>query len=99
MIVKMTFEIAGEVASYLANGHSSEFSGLVNRLHIAEELPLFANAAIQLYVPAPDPESKLIELFYVCFDLKYVTPEELRTHSLHPAEYPDLNDWQPAPTK
>ncbi len=99
MIVKMTFEIAGEVASYLANGHSSEFSGLVNRLHIAEELPLFANAAKQLYVPAPDPESKLIEQFDGYFDLKDVTPDELRKQRLHPDEYLGASQGLAVPTK
>jgi nigerose phosphorylase len=99
MIARMTFEIAGEVASYLANRHSSEWSSLLNRLQIAEELPLFANAAKQLYVPAPDPESNLIEQFDGYFDLKDVTLDDLRGQRLHPDEYLGAGQGLAVPTK
>jgi kojibiose phosphorylase len=99
MIAKATFEIAGKAAGYLANRHPSEWSSLVNRLQIAEELPLFSNAAKQLYVPAPDPESRLIEQFDGYFDLKDVTLDELRKQRLHPDEYLGAGQGLAVPTK
>jgi nigerose phosphorylase len=99
MIARTTFEIAGEVASYLGNKHPSELSSLVSRLQIAEELPLFANAAKQLYVPAPDPKSGVIEQFDGYFDLKDVTLDELRKQRLHPDEYLGASQGLAVPTK
>jgi len=99
MIAKTTFEIAGDLASYLANNHPPEWSSILSGLQIAEELPLFANAAKQLYVPAPDPESNLIEQFDGYFDLKDITLEELRKQRLHPDEYLGAGQGLAVPTR
>jgi len=99
MIAKRTFEIAGEVASYLAHKHPSDSSSILSGLQIAEELPFFANAAKQLYVPAPDPESNLIEQFDGYFDLKDVSLDELRKQRLHPDEYLGAGQGLAVPTK
>ncbi|GAA0527592.1 kojibiose phosphorylase [Rhizomicrobium palustre] len=87
MVAKATFEIACELAAYLGQTHSGFLADLVRKIDIAQELPLFAEAARQLFVAEPDPETGIIEQFEGYFGLKDVPVETLKAQRIHPDEY------------
>ena len=99
MVAKATFEIANATISYLRHAHPDAFNVLVNKIKIADELPLFADAAKLLYVPEPDRRSGLIEQFDGYFDLKDTTVEELKAKRIHPDEYLGASQGLAVPTK
>lgn len=47
----------------------------------------WVDTALKLYLPQPDPETKLIEQCDDFFKLEDITPEELRTRLIDPEEY------------
>src|SRR5690606_40359546 len=60
-VVRETFVIACAVVAHFERHHPAEFTALLSKLAIADEIAAFADAAARLYVPEPDPETQLIE--------------------------------------
>ncbi len=99
MVVRATFEIASQTAFYLAETHPEAFKALVQKIAIAQELPLFAEAARLLYVPEPNPTDGLIEQFDGYFNLRNVPVEELKSQRIHPDEYLGAGQGLAVPTQ
>jgi nigerose phosphorylase len=99
MVAKATFEIANATVKYLARKHLDALKALVEKIKIADELPLFEEAAKLIYVPAPDRKSGLIEQFDGYFKLKDTTIEELKARMIHPNEYLGAGQGLAVPTK
>ncbi|HUO97316.1 MAG TPA: glycosyl hydrolase family 65 protein [Rhizomicrobium sp.] len=87
LVARATFEIASAAADHLRRNRPEAFEALVRKLGIGDELNLFAEAARQLYVPEPDPDTALIEQFDGYFNLKDVPVDELKAQRIHPDEY------------
>ncbi|HUO59936.1 MAG TPA: glycosyl hydrolase family 65 protein [Candidatus Acidoferrales bacterium] len=87
MVAKATFEIANATAEHLAKNHPAALDALVKKIGIVDELPLFEEAATLLYVPAPNPESRVIEQFDGYFKLRDTTIKELKARMIHTNEY------------
>jgi len=99
MVAKATFEIACAVVAYLGEHHPDALAALIKKIDIAKELPLFAEASRQLYVPEPDPKTGLIEQFDGYFNLKDVPIEELKAQRIHPDEYLGASQGLAVPTQ
>lgn len=99
MVAQATFEIANATVKHLAQRHPDALKALVNKIKIADELPLFEEAAELMYVPAPDPKSGIIEQFDGYFKLKDTTIAELKARMIHPNEYLGAGQGLAVPTK
>jgi nigerose phosphorylase len=99
MVAKATFEIANACADHLRKTRPAEFQMLIRKLGIGDELPLFADAARQLYVPEPDPVSGLIEQFDGYFNLEDIPVEDLKAKRIHPDEYLGASQGLAVPTQ
>jgi kojibiose phosphorylase len=99
MVAKATFEIANATVNYLKQKHPDEFNALVKKIDIANELPLFVEAAALLYVPQPDEKTGVIEQFDAYYKLKDTTVEELKAGMIHPNEYLGAGQGLAVPTK
>ncbi len=99
MVAKTTFEIANATVKYLKQEHPDELNALVQKIDIASELPLFAEAADLLYVPQPDEKTGVIEQFDAYYKLKDTTVEELKAKMIHPNEYLGAGQGLAVPTK
>jgi len=98
-VVRETFVIAGAVVDHLQRTQPAELQALLDRLAIADELPWFADAAARLFVPAPDPETGVIEQFEGYLKLRDASVEELRAKMVHPNEYLGAGQGLAVPTK
>jgi nigerose phosphorylase len=99
MVAKVTFEIANETVNYLKQNHPAEFNTLVEKIKIADELPMFVEAEELMYVPQPDKETGVIEQFDAYFKLREATIEELKSKMIHPNEYMGAGQGLAVPTK
>lgn len=99
MVAKATFEIANDTARYLAAKYPDIFKALVEKIKIADELPVFQEAAKLIYVPAPERNSAVIEQFDGYFKLKDTTIAELKSRMIHPNEYFGAGQGLAVPTK
>ena len=99
MVAKATFEIANATVNYLKQNHPNEFNALVKKINIADELPMFVEAADLLYVPQPDEKTGVIEQFDAYFKLKDATIAELKLKMIHPNEYLGAGQGLAVPTK
>jgi kojibiose phosphorylase len=99
MVAKATFEIANAAVDYLRARHPVKLQALLRKIRIAEELPLFRDAAERLYVPQPDRKNGVIEQFEGYFKLREATVEELKSKKLHPDEYLGAGQGLAVPTK
>jgi kojibiose phosphorylase len=99
MVARATFEIANAVVDYLKRSHPGEFADLVQKIGIADELPLLAEGARLLYVPEPDRETGLIEQFDGYFQLQDIAVEELKAKRIHPDEYLGAGQGLAVPTQ
>lgn len=99
MVAKATFEIANATVDYLRVSHPKKLNRLLGKIRIAEELPLFREAAARLYVPQPDRKTGIIEQFEGYFKLRESTVEELKAKRLHPDEYLGAGQGLAVPTK
>jgi kojibiose phosphorylase len=99
MVAKATFETANATVNYLKQKHPDEFNALVKKIGIANELPLFVEAADLLYVPQPDEKTGVIEQFDTYYKLKDTTVEELKARMIHPNEYLGAGQGLAVPTK
>lgn len=99
MVAKATFEIANATIDYLRQKHPDKLTALVKKIAIADELPLFVEAANLLYVPQPDKTTGVIEQFDAYFKLKEAKIEELKARKLHPDEYLGAGQGLAVPTK
>jgi kojibiose phosphorylase len=99
MVAKATFEIANATVNYLKRGHPDKFAALVKKIMIADELPLFIEAAELLYVPQPDKETGVIEQFETYYKLKEATVDQLKAKMVHPNEYLGAGQGLAVPTK
>ena len=98
-VAKATFEIANATVKHLKQKHPEKLKALVKKIDIADELPLFIEAANLLYVPPPDPDTGVIEQFGGYFKLKEATVEELKAEMIHPDEYLGAGQGLAVPTK
>ena len=63
-------------------------AALFARLNLDEtDVENWRDIAARVYLPRPDPETRLIEQFDGYFDLEDARPDELRERLLHPEEY------------
>ncbi|HYD83879.1 MAG TPA: glycoside hydrolase family 65 protein, partial [Opitutus sp.] len=99
MVVKETFAIANATVEYLRRKHPTAWGALVKKIRIERELPRFREAAELLYVPAPNPETGVIEQFDGYFQLRDATVEELKARMVHPNEYLGAGQGLAVPTK
>jgi kojibiose phosphorylase len=99
MVARATFEIANATVRYLRARHPSKLTALLRKIRIADELPLFREAADMLYVPEPDRKTGVIEQFEAFFKLRETTVEELKAKKLHPDEYLGAGQGLAVPTK
>jgi nigerose phosphorylase len=99
MVARVTFEIANATVAYLKQNHPGEFDALIKKIGIADELPLFVEAAELLYVPQPDDKTGVIEQFDTYFKLKDVSIQELKSRMIHPNEYMGAGQGLAVPTK
>lgn len=61
---------------------------LAERIGLAErEVERWADLATKIYIPQPDPKTRVIEQFDGFFDLEDTTPEEIKKRLLDPGEY------------
>lgn len=98
-VVRETLVIAGAVVEHLRARHPAALTALLEKLGIAGELAGFADAAARLFVPAPDPQTGVIEQFDGYFKLRDATVEELKTKMVHPNEYLGAGQGLAVPTK
>jgi nigerose phosphorylase len=99
MVVRETFAIAHAVVTHLRQQHPAVLETLLTKIDITAELTGFADAAARLYVPAPDPETGVIEQFEGYFKLRDVSVAELKTKMVHPNEYFGAGQGLAVPTK
>ena len=99
MVAKATFEIANATVNHLKQKHPDYLKTLVKKIDIADELPLFVEAANLLYVPQPDEKTGVIEQFDAYYKLKETTVEELKAKMIHPHEYLGAGQGLAVPTK
>jgi len=99
MVAKATFEIANATVNYLKQNHPNEFNALVKKINIADELPMFVEAADLLYVPQPNEKTGVIEQFDAYLKLKDATIAELKSKMIHPNEYLGAGQGLAVPTK
>jgi kojibiose phosphorylase len=99
MVAKATFEIANATAKHLKQKYPGKFQALVKRIGIADELPLFVEAAELLYVPQPDEKTGVIEQFDSYYKLKETTVAALKARMAHPNEYLGAGQGLAVPTK
>lgn len=99
MVAKATFEIANATVNHMKQNHSAEFNALVKKINIADELPMFEEAAKLIYIPQPDEKTKVIEQFDAYFKLKDASIEELKSKMIHPNEYLGAGQGLAVPTK
>jgi nigerose phosphorylase len=99
MVAKATFEIANTTVNYLKQKHPDALNALVKKIKIANELPMFVEAAELLYVPQPDEKTGVIEQFDAYFKLKDTTVDKLKAKMIHPDEYLGAGQGLAVPTK
>jgi kojibiose phosphorylase len=99
MVVRETFAIAGAAVDYLRKNHPTTLQALLKKLDIVDELECFANVAKQLYVPAPDAVTGVIEQFEGYFKLRDASVAELKAKMVHPNEYLGAGQGLAVPTK
>ncbi|MBN1599631.1 MAG: glycoside hydrolase family 65 protein [Bacteroidales bacterium] len=98
-VAKVTFEIALEVVNYFKEKHPDALKKLLEKIDIAHEIPQFEEAYKLLYVPQPDPETKVIEQFDTYYKLEEVSVEEVKKRTVHPNEYLGAGQGVAVPTK
>ena len=86
-MAKYTFESALRVISLLAELDSNLTSRLNQQYDLASLMEIFQDAASKIYIPQPDPTTKIIEQFDGYERLEEVTLEELRGRLLNEKEY------------
>jgi kojibiose phosphorylase len=86
-VARETFRIANAAVAHLKKKHPAALRALVKKLRIARELPDFQDAAAKLYVPAPDPQTGVIEQFDGYHQLQETTVAALKAKMIHPYEY------------
>jgi kojibiose phosphorylase len=65
-----------------------ELEVLLRRLDLSEEdIEAWRDMIRLLYLPQPDPDTRLLEQFDGYFDLEDIRPDELRKRLIHPEEY------------
>jgi nigerose phosphorylase len=99
MVAKVTFEIANAAVNYLKQKRPDYLKGLVKKIKISAELPLFIEAAKLLYVPQPNKQTGVIEQFDAYYKLRYATIQELKAKLVHPNEYLGAGQGLAVPTK
>jgi trehalose/maltose hydrolase-like predicted phosphorylase len=86
-MIRLTLRAALEVYDLIKQKYPENYEALMNKLSFYEEPPRLRDLLDKLYVPAPDPETGLIEQFDGYFDREDVTPEALQTRELKANEY------------
>ena len=99
MVAKVTFEIANAAVNYLKQKRPDYLKGLVKKIKISAELPLFIEAAKLLYVPQPNKQTGVIEQFDAYYKLRDATIQELKAKLVHPNEYLGAGQGLAVPTK
>jgi len=98
-VAKATFDIANATVACLKRKHPDALRALIRKLGLGRELPLFADAARRLYVPAPDATTGVIEQFDGYYKLRESTVEALKAQRVHPDEYLGAGQGLAVPTK
>ncbi len=98
-VAQETFAIAHATVEHLRKNHPKALRALVKKIDIEDELARFRDVAGQLYVPAPDPKTGVIEQFDGYFQLLDAKVEELKARMVHPNEYLGAGQGLAVPTK
>jgi nigerose phosphorylase len=85
--VKYSLDTALRVVELLESKDAGYYDALIDRLGIRDELASIREMSDGLYVPAPDPDSLVIEQFDGYEQLEELTLKELRSRIKHPNEY------------
>ncbi|WP_269522559.1 glycoside hydrolase family 65 protein [Coraliomargarita parva] len=86
-MVRASLQIALQITELLKAEEPQAYDTLIAKLSIAEELAGFEHMAANLYIPAPDKDTKIIEQFDGYFKLEDNRPESLKERLIHPNEY------------
>ncbi len=86
-VVQETFAIANATVAHLRQKHPAVLRAVLKKLGIARELAGFKSAAAQLYVPAPDKQTGVIEQFDGYHQLEETTVAAVKAKMVHPHEY------------
>ncbi|MBN1261384.1 MAG: glycoside hydrolase family 65 protein [Anaerolineae bacterium] len=87
-LAKFAFEKALIIFRRMATENPEQLDALLAKIGIDRSATEDWQDIVDLiYLPQPDPETKLIEQFDGFFQLEDVTPAELRARLLHPEEY------------
>lgn len=88
-LARFSIETALEVLRILKERHPQEYASLRTATRLAdEELATWKEVADNLYVPAPDPQTRLIPQFDGYFELRDEPVEETRKRLAHPDLHP-----------
>ena len=87
MMVRNTLEIALETVDLLEAKYPDAYADLISRLSYDDDLKNIREMNELLYVPAPDPATRVIEQFDRYHTLEDPTVEELKTRIIDPNEY------------
>ncbi len=99
-VAQETFAIANAAVAYLRRKHPRALRALLAKIGGSRsELARFRDAEKKLYVPAPDPQTGLIEQFDGYFQLRDATVDELKAKMVHPNEYLGAGQGLAVPTK
>ena len=86
--VRAALDVAVRIHGWMAVHAPDGLAALTSAIGLeSEEVAAWARVRDHVYVPQPDPDTRLIEQFDGFFDLEDVSPDELRTRLLHPQEY------------
>lgn len=85
--VKYSLDIAVRVLELLECNDVRYYNALIDRIGIRDEIAAIREMSEGLYVPAPDPESLVIEQFDGYERLEELSLNELKSRIKHPNEY------------
>jgi nigerose phosphorylase len=86
-LARETLGIALRLVDLLAASYPKFYHTLIDRLDFAPDIPRLRDLHARLFVPAPDPNTLVIEQFSGYHRLEDVTLEELKWRVLQPTEY------------
>ena len=86
-MAKFTFESALRVINLLETGQPELIQSLASEYDFEQLKDEFSDAAEKLYLPQPEPDSRVIEQFDGYYKLEEVALEKLKERILHEKEY------------
>jgi nigerose phosphorylase len=86
-MVKYNLEIAMAVLEFLSKNHPAHYRSLISKIGFEDDIPVIKEMADQLFVPAPAPDTGIIEQFDGYHRLADISLNELKRQIQIPNEY------------